>query len=351
MGILQITSHRPQAGKTSLAAVALLTLARLGKPAGYYKPFCVQPGGDSDLAFIQEAILSPQGGPAAPSPSILEPSANLSEPQLQQLSEAVTALQAAHPRVVLEGPDLETSGEQASALAVQIASQLDSRVIVILRYSKDHDSKDHDSDGLAGALVSRTSEAFGGRLAGVIINCVTKHRLAEVRQRMETELAPGNIPLLGVIPESRIMRAPTVQQIADTLGGRWIQEPASSDQPVERFLIGGNIMDSGPEYYGRYENQAVITRSQRPDIQLASLVAGTKCLVLTEGGEPTEYIKAEAMERGVPVMVVESKTLETVDALAPLLDTTPAHNLAKVQVFAKQLAEYLDLEQLAALTE
>ena len=345
MGVLQISAHRPQAGKTSLAAVVLLALAQAGKPAGYYKPFSVQPGADPDLAFIQEEILIPQGGQAPPPPTTLEPSPSLSESQLHRLNESVTMLQAAQPRVILEGPDLETSGGQASDLAGQVAAQTGARVAAVFRYSKDLHAKD-----IAGALLSQTAESFGGGLAGVIVNCVTRHRLAEVRRTMTAESSLLNVPLLGVIPEMRVMQAPTVQQIADALGGRWVQEPAGYDQPVERFLIGGNIMDSGPEYYGRYENQAVITRSQRPDIQLASLVAGTKCLVLTEGGEPTGYIKAEALERGVPVMVVEAKTLETADALAPLLDPAPAHNLAKIQVFARQIAQYLDLGQLAALT-
>ena len=38
-------------------------------------------------------------------------------------------------------------------------------------------------------------------------------------------------------------------------------------------------MDSGPSYFGRYQNQAVITRAERPDIQMASLMCDTKCLV------------------------------------------------------------------------
>ena len=340
MGILQITSHRRQAGKTSLIAALLLAMGQGDHPAGYYKPFSTNPGSDPDTAFIQEEILTPQGGPATPPPAISESSSPLTESQAQQLNTAVAALQSSHPRIILEGPVLETIGGQTSELAVQVASQTEARVVILFRYSKD----------LSPELILQASNGFGERLAGVIINCVTKHRLAEVGQTMTSELGTRNVPLLGVAPELRIMHAPTVYQVAETLGGRWVQEPSQPGQPVERFLIGGNIMDSGPEYYGRYENQAVITRAQRPDIQLASLVAGTKCLVLTEGGEPTEYIKAEARERGVPVMVVEAKTLETADALAPLLDSSPALNLAKIQAFAGEISQYLDLEQLAALT-
>ena len=89
----------------------------------------------------------------------------------------------------------------------------------------------------------------------------------------------------------------------------------NADAPVERFLIGGNIMDNGPTYYGRYASKAVITRAQRPDIQLASMLPQTRCLVLTGPGEPTEYVKAEARERDNPLLQVFTSTIETADAL------------------------------------
>ena len=96
------------------------------------------------------------------------------------------------------------------------------------------------------------------------------------------------------------MLAVTVEQVAAHLGGAWVQEPENTDSLIERFLIGGNILDSGETYYGRYSNQAVIVRAERPDIQLASLMEDTACLVLTGRGDPTEYIKAEAMQRNGP---------------------------------------------------
>ena len=84
------------------------------------------------------------------------------------------------------------------------------------------------------------------------------------------------------------MLAPKVGQVADHLDAVWTLEPVNADAPVERFLIGGNIMDNGPTYYGRYRNQAVITRAQRPDIQLASMLPQTRFLVLTRPGDPTD---------------------------------------------------------------
>ena len=118
-----------------------------------------------------------------------------------------------------------------------------------------------------------------------------------------------------VIPESRVMLAATVAQVASQLSAEWVLEPVNADALIERYLIGGNIMDSGPTYFGRYANQAVIARAQRPDIQMASMGRETRCLVLTGPGDATEYVKAEARERDIPLLRVASSTEDTAAAL------------------------------------
>ena len=47
----------------------------------------------------------------------------------------------------------------------------------------------------------------------------------------------------------------TMDQLAHTLGGRWELQPTDGDACVDRFLIGGNIMDSGAGYFGRFSHQ------------------------------------------------------------------------------------------------
>ena len=109
----------------------------------------------------------------------------------------------------------------------------------------------------------------------------------------------------------------------------------NADAPVERFLIAANIMYKGPTYYGRCRNRAVITRAQRPDIQLASMLPQTRCLVVTGLGDPTEYVKAETRERNIPLLRVSISTIETADALDLLIDYSTLHSIAKARHFAK----------------
>ena len=138
------------------------------------------------------------------------------------------------------------------------------------------------------------------------------------------------------------MLALTLGQVADFLGGNWVEEPSDAELWIDRFLIGGNIMDSGPNYFGRYPNQAVITRTARPDIQLASLMCNTRFLVLTGGGEPTEYIRVEAQKHDASLLLVEGGTLETAEALEGLLGLSNPYSEHKVCRFTELVEQHIE---------
>ena len=57
-----------------------------------------------------------------------------------------------------------------------------------------------------------------------------------------------------------------------------------------------------------YENKAVIVRGDRPDLQMAALNTSTACIVLTKGVEPIEYVRYEAEQEEVSLIVVETDT-------------------------------------------
>ena len=312
MAVIQIVGNQPGAGKTSLAAALLVTANTAGKQSAYYKPFSNEPDSDPDVAFIA-GLLQSLGGPAVPAPGEQADSGDLGRAQSE-----VSRLESETGIVVIEGPD--TSAPYA----------LQSKVILVHR---------HSQDAVAVSIASA-----GPDLTAIVVNAVPIHR----RDEAARGLAGQSVPV-AVIPESRGMLTVTVEQLAEHLGGKWVLDPVNIDAPVERFMIGGNIMDEGPTYFGRYANQAVITRVERPDIQMACIGEKTCCLVLTGPGEPSEYIKAEALQREVPLIQVRTNTLDTVEALAGLLDKADARTATKASHFAGLLEQYLGaatLEQL-----
>jgi BioD-like phosphotransacetylase family protein len=294
------------------------------------------------VSFVSELLLAGPGGPPVPDPRRLPPNNEhgpaLGTPLAGQIKSDVTQLEAAAGLVLVESPDLEQPGGGASPLPLELASLLDSRVVLLFRYTHD----------LNADAILTASRPFGDRLAGIVVNGVTAYRGRDINQTLAAEVRVRLVPFLGAIPEDRAILAVTVQQIADFLGGRWVQEPDETDASIERFLIGGNILDFGETYFGRYSNQAVITRSARPDIQMASMLAGARCLVLTGGAEPAEYVKAEALQREVPLILVEGNTLDTAEALAGLLQQANTHSTQKIQRFLHLLRSHLDLDALTS---
>ena len=312
MAVIQIVGNQSGVGKTSVAAALLVTASKAGNQAAYYKPFSDGRTADSDVAFMS-GLLESIGGPAVPAPRNKSDSGELSTAQSE-----VSRLESEGGIVIIEGPD------------ASMPYGIPSKVVLVHRGPQE--------------AVTKSVSSAGSDLVAVVVNAVPIHRRDEVARGLAGQSVP-----VAVIPESRGMLTVTVGQLAEHLGGEWVLDPVNADAPIERFMIGGNIMDEGPTYFGRYANQAVITRVERPDIQMASMCDKTCCLVLTGPGNPSDYIKSEALKRDVPLIQVRTNTLDTADALAGLLDKADARTAAKADHFAGLLETYLGAEGLEQL--
>ena len=298
-------------GKTSLAYALLARLRDAGISAAYVKPFSATPDGDADQLFASGILADALGIAVGPAPGPLSASA-------ADAAAAIAELRRQHETVIVEAAD--------GSPATELADAADARVLEVCAYP----------------LLGNASR-WGARLACLVVNAVPPYRREAVAASVvESSAAVDAV----VIPESRVMLAPTVAQIADHLEAVWTLEPVNADALVERYLIGGNIMDHGPTYFGRYANQAVIARAQRPDILMAGMVPQTRCLLLTGPGQPSEYVKAEARERDIPLLQVSTSTIDTADALDRLIDAATPHSLAKTRHYAALLEQHAGAQTL-----
>ena len=333
MAVFYITSDRPGAGKTALAGSLAARLSREGKRVGYVKPFSPNGGEDQDVAFLRQHVLEEDEASPQPGPVPMPEGADLDKDAVQDLQKHVEALAAKWDVVLIEGPSLFTHEGTTSPVSSALAEALDAMVLLVIQYRPGLDTQE----------VLRASEPFGQRLLGVLLNSVTKHRDKDVRLTLAREIDSRGVRPMGMIPEDRLMLSVTLGQVVEHLEGRWVLGQEKADHLVERFLIGGNIMDPGITYFGRYTNKAVIVRGNRPDIQLACLVTPTTCLILTGGHQPIQYVYYQAEQQEVPVLVVDRDTLETASALDTVLDRANVHHPCKIERFQELLATYADL--------
>ena len=339
MAVLQVIGSGQGVGKTSLISALLLGLQE-ERRVGYYKPFSPYPDDNRDTSFILETFPPTTSSPDLTKSFPLSPGSEadtaITTERVEETRAIREALAGDTDVVLVEGPDLPLLQGVDPDLRRGLTSAPNSRVLLLFGYEA----------GLAASSIAQVAEEFQDRLAGVVINGYLRHHGRRVAEELVAELRSDGVPVFGAIPEDRVMLSVTVREIADYLEGHWLQGPEETDAWVDHFLIGGNIMDWGPNYFGRYLHQAVITRAERPDIQLASLMCDTQCLVLTGGSEPTEYIKAEALKKGVPIILVPEDTLSTGEKLGGLLERANPYSLHKARHFAQCMTERLDLAAL-----
>lgn len=324
MSVLLAASHQPGAGKTSVAAGLATLIARSGSRVSVCKPVSSDGRTDPDARYFAQNF---RGGIAV---TTFE-----DDTGLDAAASAVRSLTGISEHVIVEVANPATGSGAASPIVVGLAERLAARVVTVFGYEPDMSSV-----GVSGAVAT-----LGSQLAGVIVNQTPRYRAQRVASLLD-ELSTAGLPTIGALPEDRSMLSLNLEQLEFNLGGRWELKPDNGDVWIDRFLIGGNIMDSGDGYFGRYSHQAVITRAERPDIQLASLMQNTQCLVLTGGSRPTEYIRVEATKRSVPVLLVEQGTVATAEAVGGLMDAIVPHAQHKAERMADLLDGLVDLDAL-----
>ena len=330
MSVLYVASNHPRAGKTAVAVTLARKLSQDGKTVALFKPFSPATEGgqpDPDAQALRQASGA-QGDASGDWPAAISPSETLQGSVLDRALETSRQVGGGADVTVVEG--LSGLHDTAGANSLALAEGLDARVVVVLGYS-------------SGAVADEARTArnlFGNRLAGVIINGVTRYKVREVRDVQAPALEADGIRVLATIPEDRRLLGMSVEQLAEHLGGRFLSWEEKKDNFVEHFLIGGLVLDWGVLYFERFENKAVIVRGDKPDIQMAALTTPTSCIVLTAGQPPIQYVQYEAGQEEVPLIQVDTDTLETAEALESLQDKALFDHPVKQGQFMELMSQH-----------
>ena len=324
MAVLLVASDRPGAGKTS-AALAFAEIARQsGRVVNVYKPFISQ-NDDMDPALLEQ--MSNPGLDRWPQ-HVTDPT---KYGQLDDLLGSFAAMGLSGEMLTILEVD-SSSGVEWVALA---AERLNAHTLLVSQGRR----------GLRAAELSKWSEALGESLVGVLINGATRYMSTDASEGVAPSFQDAGIDLIGMIPEDRALLSVTVDQIRAGLDGRYAVDEGDIHSPVEHFQVGCMSLDPGELRFGLYDSNAVVTRGDRPDIQMSALNASVTCLVLTGGIDPIEYISYEAQEEETPIVVVESDTLTTMSLLNDVTTSARMDSAAKVARFAELLEAHAELDR------
>jgi BioD-like phosphotransacetylase family protein len=99
--------------------------------------------------------------------------------------------------------------------------------------------------------------------------------------------------------------------------------PGDGDETTCDYLVIAPIAsDAGQPYFQRFNTQAVVVRFDKTDMHLAAMQASPECLILTGGRRPSDYLFDAASAKGIPVLLSQTDTENTVIGLEGVFDRT-----------------------------
>ena len=315
MGVLYITSQKQNSGKTTLSAALASLLIDRGKVVDIAKPFSengtLEEGDRFNLSKLLDRDYSLQN-----------------EQSLDAVIASIKESSSKHEFVIVEALSSMPVEEQVSFVEEIKAQSL------ILSIPSTMDS---DAD---------FSSRFGSSVSGVVLNQVSKYAQIQTEHIMQQNLSSHDVLLLGTIPEDRTLLSLSVAQICENLSGQMFGEVQNSESLVEHFMVGGFGMDPGEYSFATRDKKAVVVRGDRPDVQMSALNTDMECFIMTNGMDPIEYIKYEAVEEGVSIMIVQSDTLDTMENISKLQQLAEFDHPDKLSKAKELVSDYVNVEQL-----
>ncbi len=180
-----------------------------------------------------------------------------------------------------------------------------------------------------------------GPVSGVILNRIPARLIDATRAAYQA----AGVPPLAIIPEDRVLASPTIAQVRDALSADGVFLDENAERILVQPVIASIAADPGQAYFTRTEAEAVIVRSDKPDLQLAALNAGAGCLIVTGGLPVLSYVNERVADDELPLMRTKLDTKQTVSAIEELFGSAPFSGDEKVQRMESLLA-HLDIDAL-----
>lgn len=348
-----VTSTHESTGKTAVA-LALATIAsERSESVGYMKPkgtrleSAVGKTLDEDplLAAEMLGLDAPIGTlePVVYSPTFLQEAIRGREdPESlrERILETYDTLASEHDRLVLEGGGSLTTGGVVDLTDADIAEILDITVLLVVPFEEPGDVDE----------VLAAADMVGDRLGGILFNDVPDAAFDDLVTDVVPFLEGRGIRVFGSIPRDPELAGVTVGELAKELGAEILTGDAPTDSFVQRFVVGSMAAGEALTQFRRTSDAAMITGGDRPEIHIAALDApGIVCLLLTGGLTPPDTVVGRAEEAGVPILLVRTDTMTTIDRAEDVIRSGRTRDAATVERMRTLLEEYADVDVLLDL--
>jgi len=350
---LIIGSIDPYSGKSTVVLALAHALLQAGVDLAYGKPIGTCPEAlegkacsiDGDVQFLMKTLNIPSDRIyptlVMAEPHTLENRLSLMDTQDYgaNFQATIHQNQASADLVLLEGPGTLDEGCIYGLSLTEMATIADAGIILVIRLKSYL-----PLDSLIAA-----KQRLGDRLLGVILNDIHAQQMALVEGVICPYLEKQSIPVLGIVPHSEILKSVSVGELVHRLEAEVLCCPERMDLMVENLFIGAMNVNSALEYFRRGRNMAIVTGSDRTDLQLAAMETATQCLVLTGHTAPLPTIITRAEELEIPILSVDLDTLSAVEIIEHALGQVRLHEGIKLDYVFEMSKTALKLDRLMTL--
>lgn len=345
-GLYVAAATNQSIGKTAFCVGLILKLQEEGLKVGYFKPLDWQvtlKGGRTvgEDALLMKHVLKLKEPVDLITPILLEYQ-YLDQYSPQQTASLSDKINAAYQQIskgkdlmVMEALHEPCLGASLNLSAVELAKRLNSELLLV--------STTYRDTAVDEILFEHLHVAKEGtECAGVVFNRVRKPIDKRLKNVVVPTLEKQGVQVWGLIPETTPLTAPTVKELAETLGGKLLCGEENVSNMVERYLIGAMTQESAIRYFRKAPGKAVITGGDRSDIALAALETDTSALILTGDLYPDVRVLARAKEKGVPVIVVSYDTFTTMERTRDITGKIKIGDEKRINLAKELVSKYVD---------
>lgn len=348
---LLIGSHRSSSGKSATVLGIALELQARGLAIGYGKPLGTfvtknlpdaAPAPEADVAFITETLHLSKDliYPTLVTLDRYSVRQRLTGEDSHNYGEQLRCyLENRADLLLIEAPANTAEGAVFGLSLRQMAEVLNAPILLVARY--------HSLLVVDHVLIAK--KRLGDRLIAAVINDIPKDEYPEAVSLIPPYLAKEGIPVLAMMPANAILRSVSVAELVHQLEAVVLLQPDYinlAQVMIEDLQIGAMDVNSARLFFRQANNKAVITGSNRVDLQLAALETSTNCLILTGTPCVTPEVHDRAAELGIPIISVHKDTLTTAGIINRALGHVRLQEGIKVEVIKQMMKTYFNFDLL-----
>ncbi|RMG39857.1 MAG: phosphotransacetylase family protein [Methanobacteriota archaeon] len=309
---LLITSCNERIGKTTFTLALVRKFQSMGKRVGYFKPISSSKD-DKDAQVAKEFLKLSEPIEVINPATITEWDYDLEQEEIKEIrakiKKAYDTLIQNYDFLVIEGCKTMNYLSFLKLSSRELAEMLDAKVLILV---SGHTDAQLDDVLLAVSYFNDQDIPIVGTIFSLVPLEILEREKGIVARLEQT----SEITVLGLIPDKSALAAPTVEEIVQLLGAKYLCCEECKNKIVEDFQVGAMELESALKFFRRSVNKAVILGGDRPALALAAMETDTSMIILTGGIYPPSTVLARAQERKIPVVMVQWDTYTTVQYLA-----------------------------------